>query len=97
MAHNAASRYQLDLVSVHFEPEEVPEEGNWRDLERLLVEHPARWMLWEGEPLPSTSERLRGLGIGTVVFDPCANVPETGDFLSVMQQNADNLEVAFSG
>ncbi len=92
-----ASRYGLDLVSVHFEPDQEPEEGIWRDLGRLLGEHPARWMLWEGEPLASTSERLRGLGIGTVVFDPCGNAPETGDFLSVMQQNADNLEAAFSG
>jgi zinc transport system substrate-binding protein len=54
-------------------------------------------MLWESEPLTATSDRFRGLGIDAVVFDPCANAPESGDFLSVMRRNASNLETAFSG
>jgi hypothetical protein len=34
-------------------------------------------------------------GINSLVFDPCGNVPEPGDFLSVVRQNAENLKAAF--
>ncbi|MGD8699788.1 MAG: metal ABC transporter substrate-binding protein, partial [Gemmatimonadales bacterium] len=47
-----ARRYGLNLRSVHFEPDEVPGEDGWRDLQALLREHPSGWMIWEGEPLP---------------------------------------------
>jgi zinc transport system substrate-binding protein len=87
-----ASRYTLNLRSVHFEPDEDPGVDGWRELERLLEEHPARWMLWEAEPLPGIAERLRGLGVSSIVFDPCGNAPAAGDWLSVMWENARNLE-----
>lgn len=44
------------------------------------------------------SSDLRGLaqmGIGSLVFDPCANRPEQGDFLSVMKTNVAQLRLAF--
>ena len=51
-------------------------------------------MVWEAEPLEAVKSRLAGLGIESVVYDPCANSPETGDFGSVMLQNLDNLKAA---
>jgi zinc transport system substrate-binding protein len=57
----------------------------------VLKEHPARWMIWEQEPLAETADRLAGLGVRSVVFDPCANRPINGDLLSVMDGNAANL------
>jgi zinc transport system substrate-binding protein len=86
----------LNLESVHWEPDAMPDEDLWRELATLLESHPARFMLWEGEPLPEVVERLRGLGVESVVFDPCAQVPENADdFLDVMQANAEALEAAF--
>ena len=35
----------------------------WRDLERILEEHPAEWMLWEGEPIAETSEKLKEMDL----------------------------------
>jgi zinc transport system substrate-binding protein len=52
-------------------------------------------MAWEGEPLKETVGRLKKMGISSLVFDPCGNRPEKGDFLSVMQQNVENLRGAF--
>jgi zinc transport system substrate-binding protein len=52
-------------------------------------------MLWEAEPAHASVERLRALGVQSVVFNPCANRPTTGDFLSAMKGNAENLERAF--
>ena len=92
-----ARRYGLDLESVHFEPDQYPSENAWWDLQRLLAEHPAEWMLWEGEPMPETSSTLRELSVRSVVFDPCGNAPEDGDYLTTMRENVSNLVEAFGG
>ncbi len=90
-------RYGLNIESVQWEPTEHPSGGMWRDFRRLLSDHPAQWMLWEGEPLAETAARLRELGVKPVVFDQCGNTPAEGDYLSVMQANAGNLARAFGG
>ncbi|MEE9470179.1 MAG: metal ABC transporter substrate-binding protein, partial [Gemmatimonadota bacterium] len=54
-----AARYGLDLRSVHFEPDEPPGPAAWRDLEEMLEERSAGWMMLEAEPLPETAARLR--------------------------------------
>ena len=37
----------------------------------------------------------RFLGINGVIFDPTGNVPESGDFLSIMDQNVESLKQVF--
>jgi hypothetical protein len=47
--------------------------------------------------LPSkVSERLEPIGIRSVVFDPCASTPPSGDFLSVMEENLEALHLVFA-
>lgn len=89
-----ARRYGLNLRSVLWEPDSLPNKQQWAEFDLLLGEHRAKSMLWEAEPTPGTVERLRALGVQSVVFEPCANRPTTGDFLSVMKANARNLERA---
>jgi zinc transport system substrate-binding protein len=89
-------RYGLDGQEVHWEPEESPTPEQWAELERLLTEHPARWMIWEGTPNPATVEELKTIGLDSLTFDPCGNVPDSGDYLGVMRENALHLEKAFS-
>jgi zinc transport system substrate-binding protein len=89
-----ARRYDLNLMSVHFEPDEFPDEASWGDLGMLLRDHPADMMLWEAEPLDEIAARLREMGIESVIFDPCANRPEAGDLASVMAQNLADLQAA---
>ena len=91
-----ARRYRLNLKSVMWEPDEVPSEAQWVELEEMLKEHPARWMIWEGQPAEKAVGRLRALGVESVVFGPCPNRPSTGDFLTVMTDNARGLDRAFS-
>ncbi len=91
-----ARRYGLNLESVHFEPDEMPDEAAWRALEQLVASHPARWMIWEGQPSDDIVDRLMSMGIGSVVYDPAGNRPADGDFLAVMQQNVLNLQAIFS-
>jgi zinc transport system substrate-binding protein len=90
-----AARYGLSLRSMHWEPEEMPSDEQWQALQTLLADHPARWMIWEGEPLPASVAKLRTMGLRSLVFAPCGNRPAQGDFLSVMQQNVSNLAQAF--
>jgi zinc transport system substrate-binding protein len=92
-----ARRHELDLASVHFEPDEFPDEAAWSGLEALLNEHHAGWMLWEGEPLAEIASRLQDAGVESAVFDPCGNRPSEGDFLTVMRSNVDNLRPVLNG
>ena len=86
-------RYELNGVEVHWEPDEIPDGHAWDHLEDQLESYPARWMLWEGEPLEKTVTDLEDLGIGSLLFDPSGNTPETGDYLTVMDANAGALEI----
>jgi zinc transport system substrate-binding protein len=92
-----ARRYSLNLESVQWEPEEVPSAAAWRGFRRLLGDHPARWMLWEGAPAEETIAELHQLGVEPVVFDQCGNAPDGGDYLSVMRENAENLARVYGG
>ncbi len=85
-------RYGLNARSMHLEPDETPDLVPWDELRRLLAEHPARVMLWEAEPDPDTAADLRALGVRSVVFAPCGNVPDEGELLTVMHRNAAVLE-----
>ena len=89
-------RYRLNIKSVHWESHLAPDGNQWGKLQVVLKGHPAQWIIWEGEPLPATVKMLNSKGIQSVVFNPSANMPEQGDFLSVMQQNVENLRVVFS-
>lgn len=86
-----ARRYELNGRSLDWEPDVPPDERRWRQLDALLESHGARWMLWESEPLASTADALRARGVESLVYDPCANVPNEGDFLAVMDANAQAL------
>jgi zinc transport system substrate-binding protein len=88
------AHYRLGARALHWEPDENPSESEWATLEVLLAEHPARVLLWEAEPLRQTAARLEALGVKSLVYDPCADAPENGDFLSVAGANAQALEKA---
>ena len=90
-----AKRYGLNIQSVFWEPDDMPSVEQWVELNSILRNHPAKWMIWEGEPNPDSVDKLKSMGVKSLVFDPSGNVPDQGDFLSVMKQNVENLRVAF--
>jgi len=87
-----ARRYQLNLQSLMWEPEEVPDKAEWQTIENLLTTHPAQLMLWEAGPTAETVNRLKNMGIDTLVFRPMGNRPVKGDFISVMRDNIGRLQ-----
>jgi zinc transport system substrate-binding protein len=90
-----ARRYCLNIKSVHWEPDEAPSNEQWMELRSILKDHPAKWMIWEADPLQKSQGSLKSLGINSLIFDPCGNVPDHGDFLGNMRQNIENLKRAF--
>jgi len=87
----AARRYGWNLKSVHWEPDEMPSEEEWRKFEELHRGHAARIMIWEEAPLPAVAERLRKMGVEPIAFETCASAPDKGDYLTAMNANAARL------
>jgi len=79
---------------VHWEPGVVPDADAWRELDQLRQDHPAKLMVWEGEPAPEALGGLRQRGIDSVLFKPVANRDPEGDFLKLMAANVARLEAA---
>jgi zinc transport system substrate-binding protein len=90
-----ARRYNINIKSVMWEPEIMPQQNQWDALQQLLATHSAGWMIWEGQPDKQSATRLEELDINSLVFSPCANTPEEGDFISVMKNNIREIEKAF--
>jgi len=86
--------YRIKGRSLYWEPDEELDDRKLSELKLLLGLHPAGLLIWESEPLASITKQLTSLGIKTMVFDPCGNRPEVGDFLNIMQQNIEDLEKA---
>ena len=84
--------YKLNIRSVHFEPNEVPTFEQWEQLTKLLDASKNNLMLWEDSPNSETVKKLTELNIELRVFNPCANKPVDGDFLSIMNNNINNLK-----
>ena len=91
----ASGTRDLDGRSLHWEPDQYPDEAAWNEFEKMLKEHPAQWIIWEGPPVSTTISRLKEIGVDSVVFRPCGNVPASGDYLETARQNAKNLEKVF--
>jgi len=83
--------YHLEIHSEHWEPGEPVSDEQWDRFINNLDAFPADIMLWEGAPDQKVHKDLENVGIQVVIFNPCGNRPETGDFISVMKENVRNL------
>ncbi len=90
-------RYGLSLEALHWEPEMTITEENLAELAELREGHLAEWMVWEGEPSAEAVAALEGVGVRSMVFDPCGNRPDDGDWLSVMRANVEALRSIAGG
>ncbi len=92
-----AGRYSLNFGSLQWEPGEYPPEEEWARVASVLekYDYQAKWMIWEGTPLEKTAKKLESHGIGSTVFDPCANRPAEGDYIDVMKANVANLKKVY--
>jgi zinc transport system substrate-binding protein len=89
-------RYKLNMKSLHWEPDEYPPEENWKELEKLQQEFSTAPMIWENKPLPKSSDRLKKMGIDSVIFNPCGSRTDEGDFMYIMRKNIERLHLIFA-
>ena len=92
-----ARQYGLNIKAVLWEPETVPSEADMAALGAILADHTAAWMVWEGEPASASVQLLEAIDVASVVVDPSGNRPDEGDWLTVMQQNIENLRAVGAG
>jgi zinc transport system substrate-binding protein len=85
-------RYDLNAKSIHWEPGEMPSAEQWRELDELIAQHPVRWMIWEDTPSPEIVAKLGEREIGSMVFRPCATIPASGDYMTVMRENVEAMK-----
>ncbi|MCH8033092.1 MAG: zinc ABC transporter substrate-binding protein [Bacteroidetes bacterium] len=83
--------YNLKIISFHWEPDHLRDDMMWEGFEKILASSKATIMLWEDTPLIEVNDKLINLGVKPIVFNPCANTPASGDFLSIMKTNIVNL------
>jgi len=83
--------YGLKIHSVHFEPNEMPTNDQWTYLDHLLDHSPSKIMLWEDQPIEEVETMLNERGLKVVVFNPCGNKPESGNFIEIMDLNIKSL------
>lgn len=93
--HYFARRYALNVRPVLWEPETVPDDKAMEELKGILATHPAKWMIWEGDPAKDSVAKLETIGVKSVTFDPCGNTPDSGDFMTAMKANVEAFEKAF--
>ena len=91
-----ANAYGLSIESVHWEPEDEPDEAAFAELAALRDAGGATLMLWEGEPTPATRARLESMGLRLVVFEPGGASDGERDFIESMQQNLERLRDALA-
>ena len=89
-----AEAYGLAIQSLHLEPDQDLNDEDWKGVDAMLRQHPAKWMFWEATPLEASVAGLLERGVTVLVFDPAGQSPAEGDFLSVMRANVARLECA---
>lgn len=89
-----ARGYGLNIRSVHWEPDAMPDAAGWAKLAALRKTHPAKVMLWEAAPNETIVAKLKARGIRSVMFAPCANRPGSTDWLAMMRANVAALRLA---
>ncbi len=82
-------RYGLPGASLHWEPDSMPSEEQWRKLESALGDDAL--FIWEAEPEEAIAARMASMNLAFVVIDPAANSSE-GDWMSVQQGNLLRLQ-----
>ena len=86
-----ARRFTPAARSLRWEPDVVPGDGDLRQLRDWLADQAARILIWEREPYAVTVELLEKEGLRSIAFDLVANRPASGDYLTRMQWNLENL------
>ncbi len=86
-----ARAYGLNVSSMEWEAGAMPSQQDWQDLAQVATANKSTLIIWERQPPAEAIAEAQAMGIASVVFEPLATQPKTGDFLSVMAEQIDGL------
>jgi zinc transport system substrate-binding protein len=92
-----ARRYGWNQIPLDLDPEEMPSDEIFAQIKTMQQTHPAKFLVWEGEPLPEIAERFETeLGIESIVFGPAELVAASDlaagdDYMAIMRRNIEAL------
>jgi len=87
--------YGINIISYHWEPDQMPSDVDWKEFENELDHHSARAMLWEDEPLTELKRKLENMGVSVIIYNPGGNRTDL-DFISLMNKNVENLKAGLN-
>ncbi len=79
----------------------MPSDETFAEIKARMADHPAEYIVWEGEPSPEIEQRFRDeLGLESVVFSPVEQLGEEEraaglDYLKVMRANLERITPIF--
>jgi len=89
-----ARRYGLQIQFMEWEATVHRSDATRQYLEKLRRDHRVIWMIWPEAPAIDDVAFLREIGIDSLIIDPLSTGPANGNFLTVMQRNAEELRRA---
>jgi zinc transport system substrate-binding protein len=88
-----AQRYEWNVINLDLDPETMPDEETLAGIKTVLEENPAKFILWESAPTAEIAARFTAdLGLTSVVFSPCEQPDDAGDYLAIMKRNVKAME-----
>lgn len=79
-----ARRYRLDVSFLSWATHLPLDEAAWEELDAVVADNPAQWLLWRGEPTEEARDGLGERGISIIALDIASHEPPEGDFLDAM-------------
>lgn len=86
-----ARAYGLDIRALEWDAGAPPTSQQLQDLEALKDETGASVLVWEAAPPDAARQTVQELGLADVVFPTLATKPETGDYLTSMNNVLEEL------
>jgi zinc transport system substrate-binding protein len=87
-----------NVVNLDLDPETMPDEESLGEIGAIVEESEAKFLVWESPPRPEIAKKLEDdLGLKSVVFSPCEQPDDSGDYLAVMKRNVRALEPVLTG
>lgn len=83
-----ARRFRMNGETLDWAGPMPPSDENIAELDELLEEHPAAWMIWPEPPDEATVSMLRERGIESVVVPIAGAPPADGNLLTAMDEAA---------
>lgn len=89
-----ARAYDMNLISLTWEPDVEPDAAQLVDLDALIIETDAQFLLWEDQPIDTAATLVAERGLTNLVFKTGNNAQPNDDFIALMEQGLADLRQA---